>query len=241
MLYLLVGMDRGKINSFIKKSVGEARAQKMDIFSWDADLVRSNIESSSLFGGVAECLILEGIGESEEAWKLLLILVESMAESPKSFFVIESDIGDEVLDLLKIGGAKISDFREKKENKWKQKFNPPAGGDKYNPFALADAVGKKSAKEAWIEYERARLAGAEPEELHGRVWGKARDMIASEKATAEELGLHPFVHQKAKADFKNWSKEKLDNFTDKLLDIYHQSRLGGDELDLAMEKLLLNI
>ena len=102
-------------------------------------------------------------------------------------------------------------------------------------------MGKKSAKEAWIEYERARLAGAEPEELQGRVWGKARDMIASEKATAEELGLHPFVHQKAKADFKNWSKEKLDNFTDKLLDIYHQSRLGGDELDLAMEKLLLNI
>ncbi|MEK9185639.1 MAG: hypothetical protein AAB863_02575 [Patescibacteria group bacterium] len=112
MLYLLVGMDRGKINSFIKKSVGEARAQKMDIFSWDVDLVRSNIESSSLFGGEPEGLVLEGIGESESLWNELLGLAKGMTQSAKNFFIVESDIGDEVLDLLKIGGAKISDFRE---------------------------------------------------------------------------------------------------------------------------------
>lgn len=237
MLYLVVGTDRDKINSFIKKSGGETQVQKIDIFSWDADLVRSKIESSSLFGGEAEGFVLEGIGESNDLWNTLLGLAGGMTRSAKIFFIVESDISDEAVEILKEKGAKVSDFREKKENKWKAKYT----NDKFNLFALADAVGKKSAKEAWIEYERARLAGVEPEELHGRVWGKARDMISSEKATATELGIHPFVHKKAKADLSNWPRDTLNNFTDQLLDIYHESRLGGDELDLAMEKLLLSI
>lgn len=246
MLNVILGTDREKINSFIKKSVGETQAQKIDIFSWDTDLVRSNIESSSLFGGESEGLILEGIGENGDLWNALLGLVGGMTESAKSFFVVESDLSDEAVEILKEKGAKISDFREKKQEKWKPKYGNETRlnskvGQKYNPFALADAVGKKSAKEAWIEYERARLAGALPEELHGQVWGKVRDMIASEVATATELGIHPFVHKKAKADLRNWPRDILNKFTDNLLNIYHESRLGGDELDLAMEKLLLSI
>lgn len=238
MLYLLLGADRKKVNSLVEKEGKGNSIQKLDVFSWDVDLVRSSVESHSLFGGDEEAMILDGIFESEEAGGLLSTLLEGMEKSNKKFFIVESDLSDEVLGILKKKGAKVSDFREKKEHEWKKKFN---NNDKYNPFALADAVGKKSAKESWIEYQRARLAGAEPEELHSKVWGKARDMISSEKATADELGIHPFVHKKAKADSKNWPKEKLDLLTQNLLGIYHQARLGGDELDLAMEKILLSI
>lgn len=232
MLYLLLGADRKKINSFIDKDV-----PKIDSFSWDTDLVRSSIESNSLFDDEREGLVLDNIGENEEASTLLTTFVDSMVASSKKFFVIESDITEEKLELFESKGALVSDLREKKQT-GKREWQ---ANQKFNPFALADAIGQASAKKAWIEYERAHIFGAEPEELHARVWGKVRDMISTQEGTTQELGIHPFVHKKAKADFGNWEEERLANFSEKLVAIYHWSRMGGDELDIAMEKLLLSI
>lgn len=243
MLYLFLGTDIKKINSFVEERSDGMPMQKLDVSSWDAQLARGFIESNSLFGVDNEGLVLDGIGENDEAYALLMTFTAAMVESEKKFFVIESDISEETMEFLKNKGAKISDFRgkpekiDKKINKWSMS----AGRESYNPFALADAVGKKSAKESWIEYERARIAGASPEELHSRVWSKARDMISSGAATSKELGIHPFVHKKAKADMKNWSPRLLQNFADDLVGAYHKSRLGGDTLDIAIEKILLSI
>ncbi len=106
-------------------------------------------------------------------------------------------------------------------------------------FALADAVGKKSAKEAWVEYIKQVNSGVPIEMIHGSIVAKVRDILLSQKANASGLGIHPFVYQKAKADFKNWDKVKLEHFYDKLVLLYHESRMGEDDLALATEKLLL--
>lgn len=108
-----------------------------------------------------------------------------------------------------------------------------------NTFALADAFGAKSPKDAWVEYMRLRSGGMEAEYLHASLVGKARDMLASQSASADELGIHPFVHKKARADFKNWSESKLIETYSSLVAAYHESRLGGEPLDTAIEKVLL--
>lgn len=258
MLWVLLGTDRKKINSFIEREAmpalpdrpadgRQARAnalQKLDAFSWDADLVRSSIETSSLFGEDSCVLVLEGISENEEASPLLMTFVETMAASSKKFFMIEDNLSEETIEFLESKGAKVSDFRERPAQGWTasgRKWKAKLSDGKFSPFALPDAVGKKSPKEAWIEYQRARMAGIEPEELHARVWAKVRDMISSESGTADELLIHPFVHKKAQADFRNWPPRLLQDFADELIDVYHQSRLGGDGLDVSMEKALLSI
>lgn len=106
-------------------------------------------------------------------------------------------------------------------------------------FALADAVGKKSAKEAWVEYIKQVNSGVPIEMIHGSIVAKVRDILLAQKANASDLGIHPFVYQKAKADFKNWDKAKLEQFYDRLVISYHESRMGEDDLALATEKLLL--
>lgn len=111
----------------------------------------------------------------------------------------------------------------------------------YNPFAIPDAVGKKSAKESWIEYTVARLQGGEPEELHARALSKVRDIIIASKEKQEDTAMHPFVYKKAKWDAKNWKEGELEKTYKKFVEIYHLSRMGGDELDIAMEKLLLTL
>ncbi len=116
-----------------------------------------------------------------------------------------------------------------------------ASKQKGNFFALPDAVGQKNAKKAWIEYIKARTLLLEPEMLHGSIVAKVRDMLFSERASAGELEMHPFVYKKAKQDFNNWNREELQKLYYRLIFIHYQSRSGGDELDLALEKLLLSI
>lgn len=108
-----------------------------------------------------------------------------------------------------------------------------------NTFALADAFGAKSPKDTWVNFIKLREEGIEVESLHAALVGKIRDMLSTQYATAEDLELHPFVYKKAKADFKNWSKEKLEEVYEKLVLAYHESRLGGEDLSLATEKILL--
>jgi hypothetical protein len=112
----------------------------------------------------------------------------------------------------------------------------------YSPFALQDALGEKSAKKVWIEYEKLRLTGIEAEELIFKITSKIRDMLAiGLGASFDDLGLKDFPYNKSKRDLKNWKEKDLKDLYTKLTEIYHRSRMGGDGLDLAIEKTLLSI
>jgi len=119
-----------------------------------------------------------------------------------------------------------------------------AGGFEYaySPFVLQDAVGERSAKKAWIEYEKLRFEGIEAEDLVHKIISKVRDMVAIlAGATKEDLGLKDYPYNKSKRDIKNWQPENLKFFYTKLIAIYHHSRMGGEILDVALEKILLSI
>ncbi len=119
----------------------------------------------------------------------------------------------------------------------------------YSPFALQDAIGEKSVKKAWIEYQKLRLAGIEAEELIHNIVSKIRDMTAIMMgASKEDLGMKDFPYNKSKRDSKNWKEKEIKNFYTKLVEIYHKSRMPadysvgqGEEIDLAIEKILLSI
>ena len=111
----------------------------------------------------------------------------------------------------------------------------------YSPFALQDAVGERSAKKAWIEYEKLRLSGIEAEDLIHKIVSKTKDMAAiMAGAGKEDLGLKDWPYNKSKRDLKNWKEEDLKKFYTKLVEIYHRARMeSGSELDIALEKALL--
>jgi DNA polymerase III gamma/tau subunit len=113
----------------------------------------------------------------------------------------------------------------------------------YSPFALQDAIGERNIKKIWIEYEKLRLAGIEAERVIHNIISKVKDMLAiSLGASKEDLGIkNDYPYNKSKRDLKNWEKEELKNLLTKLIEIYHHSRMGGDDLDLAIEKTILGI
>lgn len=113
----------------------------------------------------------------------------------------------------------------------------------YSPFALQDAVGEKSAKKAWIEYEKLRFDGIEADELIYKIVAKVRDMLAIKRgASKEDLGIqkdYPFL--KSKKDSLNWKEKDLEYFYASLVSIFHDSRKGILEIDSALEKILLKV
>jgi DNA polymerase III gamma/tau subunit len=113
----------------------------------------------------------------------------------------------------------------------------------FNPFPLQDALGEKNTKKVWIEYEKLRNDGIEAEELIHKIVSKVRDMaMIILGAKAEDLVMKDFPFNKSRAHTKNWKVEDLKNLYTKLVAIYHESRMsGGEELDIALEKVLLKL
>jgi DNA polymerase III delta subunit len=130
-------------------------------------------------------------------------------------------------------------FKEEEASPSKEKKERTFG---YNPFALQDALGEKSAKKAWIEYEKLRLVGIDEEEIVYKIMSKVRDMAAIIiGASKEDLNLKDYPYNKSKKDLKNWKEEELKNLYTKLVEMYHNSRIKGDDLDIALEEALLSL
>lgn len=107
-----------------------------------------------------------------------------------------------------------SDTKQKKERAYA-----------FNPFPLQNAIGEKSAKKIWIEYQKLRLMGITAEELIYNITNKIRDMLV-----IKSLGA------------RNWQEKDLKFFYTKLVEIFHRSRMESDnDLDIAIEKTILNI
>jgi len=127
---------------------------------------------------------------------------------------------------------KETDLKEKKERTFG-----------YSPFALQDAIGEKDVKKIWIEYQKLRLEGIDADELVHKIISKLRDMSAIKKgADKEDLGIKKdYPYNKSKRDARNWKEEELKDFYTKLVQMYHYSHMGENELDTALEKALLNV
>jgi len=83
----------------------------------------------------------------------------------------------------------------------------------YSPFALQDAIGERSAKKAWIEYEKLRFAGTEAEELIHNIVSKVRDMTAiSIGAKREDLNMKDYPFNKSKRDLKKLESAGIKKF-----------------------------
>lgn len=112
----------------------------------------------------------------------------------------------------------------------------------YNPFALQDAIGERNIKKIWIEYIKLRLASIEPEILIYNILSKIRTMVAVKKgANRNNLDINEYSYNRSKKDAENWKRENLENLYSKLVEIYHRSRISGEELGAAIEKTLLSI
>lgn len=237
MLYVFYGENgeraqgkfRAAIDSFFKKHP-DAGLFEFDAELWDRGAVEELLAARGLFGTPA-AVTLSRVFKNEEAQEYVLSHLPEFKRSTNAFFVLEGK-------LLKAAAQKVAKHAELAEE--------CTGGvkakEKPNPFVLADAVGRRNKKDAWLLLMRALAEGKQPEEIHGMLFWQVKAMIlAAASRDALHAGLNPFVFRKAESFARNFTEEELKTLVGKLATLYHDARRGGDELPIALEKFVLGL
>lgn len=237
MLYLIYGNDfekaRGKarelIANLLKKRPGA------EVFRLEDEMV-SGGKLDELSGGQGlfqrkYIVFADNVFRSEEAKEISLGKLKELAESENIFIFLENE-------LAKTDLKELAKFAEKI-----QKFSGLVKKEKpFNVFALTEMLGRRDKRGLWILYQKTLAEGLAPEEIHGILFWQIKAILAAVLAkTAEEVGFKPFVFQKSRNFAKNYSTTELKNLSSKMVSIYHNSRRSGPSLDVALERLILEM
>ncbi len=117
----------------------------------------------------------------------------------------------------------------------------------YSPFAIADAVGEKNKRRAWLALQQAKMAGVPSEEVFWKMAWQIKTLLLVKKSAEagvknleKETGLHPFVVKKALANIRNFAPGELEEMSFKALEFYHHARIHLADWDIGLEKLLIS-
>jgi len=117
----------------------------------------------------------------------------------------------------------------------------------YSPFAIADAVGEKNKRKAWLALQQARMSGVPDEEVFWKMAWQIKTLLMVKKSSdmsikelEKETGLHPFVVKKALANLKNFAPGELEEMSYKAIEFYHKARINLVDFEVGLERLLIS-
>lgn len=217
MIYFLHGTNiekgRSKAHDLVtslQKKKPDASFFKMSAENWN----EAELQEYALGQGLFESkyiIFLDRVCEDKKIKEDFLEHIKVLAESANIFIILEGK-----LDKATIG--KI----EKKSEKTQEFIAPEKKKEDYNAFALADAVGRRDRKNAWMLYREAIDRGEAAEALHGMMFWKVKTML---------MNSYPGAY----------SKDELYSLADRLVTTYHDSRRGVHELETGVEALILGL
>lgn len=237
MLYVYTGADtiavRKAAHTFLETYEAKgANVDHIDSVHCSAEALRDRIGAQSLFGTTAlpEVTLIDTPSERVDAFDAVQSLLPEIAESPNVFVLIEE----------KLLAAQLKPLRQHATEFHEVKGDAPS--ERFNGFAFADAFARRDKKTLWILLVRAKSAGLSAEEIVGTLFWQVKTMrLASVTNNASEAGMKDFPYNKAKRALVKFKDGELDELSQSLITFYHQSRLGMRDMDIALERWILDI
>jgi len=96
--------------------------------------------------------------------------LKAMSDSENAFIVFEEKLDAKTKALFEKHAYKMYAYEGKKK-----------AGERFNTFALADALMAQNKEKLWVLFEQAIRAGISPEEIHGVLSWKVRTTSALQK------------------------------------------------------------
>jgi len=228
MIYLFYGSDVEKVRAKAFEWVAKARAKEPNLVYVRLareELTPAALEDAAHSGGlfVSRLLVLlddpftttraindEEDGEDETGvGHIVEDSLESLATSDNAIIILAP----------KLAAAKAKKISAKAKVEYK--YDKPVSREQARGFnsGLVDALGARSREKLWLEVNRAIQAGDAPEMLHGLLHWKARDLM-----------------QKGS---RVWKANEARKLSIALIGLLQESRRGGLDLRLALERLAL--
>ena len=231
MIYFLYGTDKEKARS-------NASFFKIDSENFSESILDEKIESQGLFEN-KYIVFLDSLFEKKEVKQSVLEKIKEIAESQNIFIFLEGKMDKASLSKIEKKAEKVQAFEKAEQG---SKFGKGSDKEGFSIFTLADALGRRDKKVAWIIFTKAIMQGVVAEEIHGVLFWQVKSMLlAAPASSAQEADLNPFVFSKAKSFSKNYKVAELQQLSSNLVDIYHQAHRGVFSLESAVEQFLLNI
>lgn len=233
MISLFYGTDTIAVRQTAFKKLAELQAADTDVVAIDAESFASGmlgdaVGATSLFGGQSLYLIDTPSNKSEFATEVESCLT-AMQESVNQFVVIE----EALLAADKKRWAKYANEMEECK---------AVAGERFNTFAMADALAKKDKKTLWLLLQDAKAAGQSAEEIIGVLWWQLKSLrLAASTKNAAEAGMKDFPYNKAKRSLSTFKDGELEHLSRSLLTVYHDGHGGVVDIDLALEKWTLTL
>jgi DNA polymerase III delta subunit len=234
MIYFLYGTDthkaRKKLHELLdlaqKKRPG-AELFKITTENWSEGGLEELINSQGLFEK-KYTVVLDNLFEKKEVKEFVLDKIEDLQKSEQIFLILEGGVTADVLKKFEKYSEKVQNF-EKLEKK-----------ERFNIFGVTDGLLQKDKKKLWISYLNALSNGAEEEELHGIFFWQVKNMILVSKASSQnETGLAPFPYKNALSGSRNYKTDELKQMSSDLVEMTHRVRTGEGDLDIMLEKWIL--
>ena len=236
MIYFLYG-DSNKIfvksndliETIIKKN-SDATFFKVNSDNFYDFNIEELIGGRSLFTG-KQIIYLKRVFENIVIAESLVEKIKEISSSENIFIIAEEKLKKSIFNKIEKNSEKVQEFEIKKTILKKEN----------NIFDLAGAFGERDVKKLWSLYQH-KVKNVRPEEIHGILWWQIKSILSASKSNNPvDSGLKPFVFQKAISYSKKYSKEELEKKSNDLINMIHESRRSGLDLNIALERFILSI
>ena len=236
MLYFLYGTHRAKLRAEFQKLREKFVASGITVEIVPEGGISKNmldgaVSSRGLFGEKT-LYVFDGILEKKDEQEIVASRAQELAVSPNIFLIVEPSVSkDFVTDVIAHTTEVFEHMAPKLDTR-------PA----LNIFSLGDALGKRNKKDLWVLYQQALEAGLSSEEISNTLFWAVKNLaLMKNTKPGDDAGLNPFVAKKTRDYAKNYTEQEIKNISHSLMALYHEAHRGGESMDIALEKFILNI
>ncbi len=230
MIYLFHGSDVERVRTKAFEWVAKARAKEPNLAYarlMREELSTATLEDAALSGGLFVSRLLVLIDDPFPAVRT------ASEESEDEEKEVSSSVLEEYLTVLassdnaililapKLAAAKAKKLIAKAKVEYKFDTIVPREAVRGFNGNLVNALASRSREKLWLEIHRALRAGDAPEMLHGLLHWKARDLM--EKGS------------------RVWTQKESRQLSLVLIELLQNSRRGGLELSLSLERFALSV
>lgn len=231
MLHVFFGSDRQEVRdragNFAEQNLPPSGTMTtLEAGDYLPGQIADTLGATSLFGG-EEWFMIDTPSANADLAEEVKSNLAAMAESANTFIILEGALLAPAKKSYQKHTATFEEFTAAKT-------------ERFNTFAMADALAQKDRRQLWVLLQEAKLNGLAAEEIIGMLWWQLKTMrLAEVTKSASEAGLKDFPYNKAKRALSKFQPGEVAELSYSLQTLYHNGHAGVRDIDLALEAWVL--
>jgi len=237
MIYFLHGTDiknsRKKMHEILGQLSGKrpnSEVFKITTENWQNEQFDELLQAQGLFEK-KYIVVLDFLFSQKDTKEFILEKLSEMQSAEHWFLILDGKLDAGVVKKLEKFSYKTQEFA-KTESK---KESPVI-------FTITDKLLARNKKQLWVCFVDLLGQGIVTEEIHGVLFWAVKNMIlATRTKSQKDSGLAPYSYGKALSGAKNYTLSELKKMSGDLVEMTHKVRTGVGEMEVMLEKWVLEI